>query len=128
MADMSDYLQDKLVKHSLGITSFTMPSTVYLALFTSATSASGGGTEVTGGSYARQSVAFTFGSAGSGAASNTSTVTFTNMPAATITHAALYDASTSGNMLFHGALAASKTVPSGNNVPIAAGDIDVVIS
>jgi hypothetical protein len=128
VADLSDYLQDKLVKHSLGIASFTMPSTVYVALFTTATTAAGGGTEVTGGSYSRKTVAFTFGSAGSGAASNTSNVDFANMPTCTVTHAALFDASTSGNMLLHGPLAASKSVTAGDTFRFPAGDIDAVFS
>ncbi len=125
---MSNYLKDALVKHACGITSFTMPATVYVALYTTATTDAGGGTEVTGGSYARQACAFTFGSAGSGAASNTAAETFPNMPACTVTHAALLDASTSGNMLFHGPLAASKVVPSGNDFVIAIGDVDVVLA
>jgi hypothetical protein len=128
MASMSDYLADALVKHVCTNTSYTSPTTVYLALYTTATAADGTGTEVTGGSYARQAVAFTFGAAGSGAVANTATETFTNMPACTVTHAAIWDAVTAGNMLFHGPLAASKVVPSGNDFAIAAGDIDVVIS
>lgn len=128
MADLSDYLQDALVKHVLVNTSYTSPTTVYLALYTTATTAAGGGTEVTGGSYARQAVAFTFGAAGSGAVANTSDESFTNMPACTVTHVGIRDASSGGNLLLHGALAASKTVAAGDTFTIAAADLDVVFS
>jgi hypothetical protein len=50
------------------------------------------------------------------------------MPTATITHAALYDASTSGNMLMHGALVASKSVTAGDSLTVAIGDLDITFS
>ena len=124
--DMTTYLKDALAAEVLKNTNYAPPATVYLALFTTATADDGTGTEVTGGSYARQAVAF--GTVTDGAASNSAAESFTNMPAATITHAALYDASTAGNMLMHGALAASKVVASGDTLTFAIGDIDVAFS
>ena len=55
---MTDYLEGKLSDHTVRHVSYTSPTTVYLALFTSATDDTGGGTECTGGSYARQAAAF----------------------------------------------------------------------
>lgn len=121
MAQLSDYLEAALLNAVLRNTAYTSPATVYLALFTDATSDAGGGTEVTGGSYARQSIAFDAPSGGSSASS--STVSFTDMPAATVTHAAIMDASTAGNMLFHGALTASKAVGAGDTLSFAAADV-----
>lgn len=125
MAAMTDYLENALVDHVLRNTAYTSPTTVYLALFTDATSDAGGGTEVTGGSYARQAVTMTAPS--NGATENSGTVSFTNMPAATVTHCAIFDASTAGNMLLHGALDASRTVGSGDTLTFAAGALDVTL-
>lgn len=119
---MTDYLEGKLADHTVRHVSYTSPTTVYLALFTSATDDTGGGTECTGGSYARQAVAFDSSWLNSG------TITFTNMPSATVTHCALFDASTSGNMLYHNALGSSKVVPSGATLTVAVGDISVVLT
>lgn len=121
MAALSDHLEAALLNHVLRATAYTSPATVHLALFTTATTDAGGGTEVTGGSYARQAV--TFGAPSAGAAANTVAVSFTLMPAATVTHAAIMDASTAGNMLFHGPLTASKTVGSGDTLTFAIGDL-----
>ena len=56
--NLSDYLENKLIDHFLGTTSYTMPTPVYVALYTVTPSDAGGGTEATGGSYARQTAAF----------------------------------------------------------------------
>jgi hypothetical protein len=126
MAALSDYLENALLNEVLRNVGYTPVATVYLALFTTATTDAGGGTEVTGGSYARQAI--TFGAASGGTCSNSGAVTFTSMPAATVTHAAIMDASTAGNVLFHGALTASKTVGAGDTLTFAIGDIDASLA
>ena len=126
MAALSDFLENALLNEVLRNVGYTPVATVYLALFTTATTDAGGGTEVTGGSYARQAI--TFGAASGGVCSNTGAVSFTAMPAATVTHAAIMDASTAGNMLFHGALTASKTVGAGDTLTFAIGDIDASLA
>lgn len=126
MAALSDYLEAALLNEVLRNTGYTPPATVYLALFSTATTDAGGGTEVTGGSYARQAVAFSAPSGGN--VENSGAITFTNMPAVTVTHAALMDASTAGNMLFHGALTTPKTVGAGDTLTFAAGDIDASLA
>jgi len=99
-----------------------------VALFTSATNDAGGGTEVTGGSYARQVMAFDTPVAG--ATQNTSDVTFPTPTAGwgTITHTALFDAVTGGNMKMHGALAVSKTILTGEAFRFSLGDYDISVS
>lgn len=121
MASMTDLLEDALRDHVLLDTPYTAPATVYLALFTTATTDAGGGTEVTGGSYARQAVTFTAGATGEAVSS--ADETFASMPACTVTHAALMSASTAGDMLLHGALTAPKVVAGGATLTFAAGDI-----
>ena len=98
-------------------------NTPHLALYTASPNAGGGGTEVSGGSYARQTVAF--GAISNGSMSNTSAVTFTGMPAATVTHFAVLSASTAGTMRVYGALNASAAVISGDQVQFPVGSITI---
>lgn len=116
MSDFSNYLETKLFDHVLRNTTFTSPATVYVGLFTAVTDAEAGtGTEVSGGSYARQSVAF--GASTDGVGSNSGIITFPTASAnwGTITHAGLFDASTAGNALsVIKALAASKVINNGD--------------
>lgn len=134
MAAISDYLENALINHIFRNADFTRPANIYVALFTAAPSDSGGGTEVSGGSYARQAIATGASSgwdaASGGATANTGILTFPTASAnwGTITHAALFDAATSGNMLFHGALAASKLIETGDIFRFPAGDIDVSLA
>jgi hypothetical protein len=127
MAEFTDYLEDKIIDHILRNQAFTPPATVYLALFTSAPSDAGGGTEVSGGSYARQAV--TLSAASGGASSNSADITFPTATAdwGTVTHCALMDALTGGNMLMWTPLDASKTVNNGDTFKIEAGDLDVTV-
>lgn len=127
-AAMTTYLSNELLDHILGTGAYTPPATVYVALFTAAPSDAGGGTEVTGGDYAREAV--TFGAAASGAVANTGAVTFGPATAnwGIVTHMALFDAASAGNMLFWGALDASRTVNSGDSAEFAIGDLDVTLA
>lgn len=133
MSAVSDYLENKLLDYVFRGQAFTPPATVYVALFTAAPSDAGGGTEVSGGSYARvavassltnwsgtQSAGSTTPSSGtSGTISNNSAITFPAPTAnwGTATHVGLYDASSGGNPLAWGALAQSKTINNGDAAP-----------
>jgi hypothetical protein len=118
---ISNFLENKLLDHSLGGTAYTQPSTIYVALYTSDPTDADSGTEVTGGSYARQSVAFAAASGGSKASN--ATVTFPTATAnwGTVTHIGLRDASTAGNLLWSGALSSSASVTTGTTFSIASG-------
>lgn len=120
----SNYLENKLIDHVFGGVSYTAPATIYVGLYTSDPGEAGSGTEVSGGSYARQSAAFTVTD---NAAENTSAIEFPTATASwgTITHVAVLDASTAGNVLASAALAASKTIGSGDVLRINAGDLDI---
>jgi len=127
MSAASDYTENLALTWLLTSSSATRPSAWYLGLFTSATSDAGGGTEVSGGSYARQSVAFTVSTS---TASNSATITFPTASASwgTITHVAVYDASTSGNQLFHGAVTTSKTIDSGDTFQVTSGNLTITLA
>jgi len=122
---IADYYENKILDHMLRAQAFTPPSTVYVALFTVSPSDSGGGTEVSGGSYQRQSV--TFGAASAGSITNSADITFPQATAnwGTIVSVGLFDASTAGNLLWYGDLTTSKTVNSGDIFKISAGNLTV---
>jgi hypothetical protein len=128
MAEFTDFMENKIIDHMLRNQAYTPPSTVYVALFTGATGDDGSGTEVSGGSYARQAV--TLAAASGGASSNTADITFPQATAdwGTITHVALMDALSGGNMLMHSALDASKTVNNGDTFKISTGDLDITVA
>lgn len=123
--NLSNYLENKLIDHFLGTTTYTKPTTVYVGLFTVTPGEAGGGTEVTGGSYARQAAAFT--AASGGATSNSGNLDFTGMPAATTVAIGIFDALTTGNMLLYGSLTTNKTTDAGDTLRIATGDLDISI-
>lgn len=128
MADLSNDLETKLINQVLRNTAYTRPTTVYAALYTSDPTDADVGTEVTGGSYARQSVAFDAPS--DGTTDNTSDVTFPTATAAwgTVTHVGLRDASSGGNLLFHSPLADSRVVNNGDTFKFNAGDLDASLA
>lgn len=123
--NLTNYLENKLLDHFLGTASYTMPTDVYVGLFTVTPGEAGGGTEVTGGSYARQTATFT--SASSGATSNDANIDFTGMPSATVVAIGIFDNITSGNMLLYGSLTTNKTTDAGDTLRIATGDLDISI-
>ena len=123
MSGLSNYLENKLLDHALRNTSYTPVATVYLALYVgSPTDAGSGGAEV---AATRQAI--TFGAASGGTVSNSSSISFTSMPAVTVTHIGVFDASTGGNLLFHGALSSSVVAASGDTFTIAANDLDITL-
>lgn len=131
MAAISTYLENELLDHVLRNAEYPAPTTVYVALFTSTATPTEleAGTltnEVAGGSYARQTA--TFGAPVDGLTDNTADVTFTDMPAATVTYAAVMDALTAGNVLFHGALTVERIVTAGDTFTISIGDLDVTLA
>jgi len=128
MAAMSDYLERKLLDHTLGTASYTHPSQAYLALHTADPTDAGSGAEVSGGSYARQTIDFNAAAGTGGAVTNSTEENFTGMPACTVTHIGIWDASSSGNLLYHGAVSASKTVADGDTISLAAGQLTVTLA
>lgn len=144
MSAMSDYLENALVDQLFRGQSAPTTSTLYVGLLTAAPSDSGGGTEVSGNSYARVSVASslanwagtqgagtTVASSGtSGQTSNNNAVTFPT-PAGTwgtVTHFGIWDAATNGNLLFYGTLTIAKTINQADTVTFPAGSLSITFA
>jgi hypothetical protein len=123
---LSNYAENLVLDHVLGTTAYSKPTT-HLALFTVAPTDSSAGTEVTGGSYARQPLANAFTASSSGASSNNLNIDFTGMPACTVVSIGIMDASTGGNLLIHGSLTVNKVLDAGDTLRIATGDLDISI-
>jgi len=121
----SDYLENKLLDHVLTNTAYTSPTTVYVGLYTVAPTDAGGGTEVTGNNYARESVSFA--SAVAGETSNDAEVEF-GTPSATwgeVVAFGVFDADTAGNLLYWGDLTNAKTINTGDTVKFLVSEIDI---
>jgi hypothetical protein len=121
----SDYLENKLLDHVLTNTAYSSPTTVYVGLYTVAPTDAGGGTEVTGNNYARESVSFA--SAVAGETSNDAEVEF-GTPSATwgeVVAFGVFDADTAGNLLYWGDLTNAKTINSGDVVKFLVNELDV---
>lgn len=124
----SNYLETEILDHVFGGAAYTAPSTLYLALHTADPAEDGSGTEVStsGTAYARTAVTFT---TSGNTTSNTSAVEFSTATAnfGTVSHVAVWDASTAGNMLAYAALTSSKTIETGDVFRVPAGDLDITL-
>lgn len=132
MTEASNYLENALVDHITGKTSYTQP-TVYVALCTASVSDTNTGSTITEASYTGYAREETAGSdwnaASGGTADNANAITFGACTAgsSTVTHYAVLDAATNGNLLFYGALDASLAVSAGITPTFAAGALTVSI-
>ena len=125
MAEFSDYLENKLLDHVLNNTSFTSPTTTYVGLYTVAPTDGGGGTEVSGGSYARQVLSVS--TASSGVVTSDSDINFPQATAnwGTVVAAGVFDSLSSGNLLMYTNLTTSKTIEAGDILKISSGSLTV---
>lgn len=130
MAGFSDYLEDKVLEHVFGGNAYTAPTTLYIALYTVAPTDTGGGTEVSGGGYARQTGAFTVSGTNPTTASNSAAIEFPTATAdqGTVVAVGIFDALTSGNLLAYANLDASKVVDTGDVFRFNAGDLDITLA
>jgi hypothetical protein len=142
MAALTNFCENKLIDHLFRTTTYT-PGTMYVGLFTAMPSDTGGGTEVTGGSYARVAVtkgdAYWNGTHGTttgassgtgGTTSNAGSISFPTPSAnwGTIVGFGLFDASSAGNLLVYGALSVNKTVNNGDPAPMfQAGTLQITV-
>jgi hypothetical protein len=125
---MSNYLEGALINAVLRNTSYTSPATVYLALYTTDPTDADSGTEVSGNAYVRQSI--TFGAPSNGVSTNTAAIEFPQATGSwgTVAYVGIRDASTAGNLLFHTALDASKTIATGDVFRVAIGSLSVTLA
>lgn len=128
MAEMSNYLENALINGTLRGTTYTAPTTTFLALYTSDPTDADTGTEVTGGSYARQSI--TMGAPSNGASTNSVAIEYPQCTAdwGTVSYVGIRDAVTGGNLLYHTALDTSKVIANGDIFKITAGNLSVTLA
>lgn len=127
MAEFSNYLENKLLDHVLRNVSYTSPTTTYVALYTSNPADDNSGTEVSGGSYARQPLSVT--TASGGIVTSSADITFPQATSnwGTISHIGVMDALTSGNLLMYTSLTTSKTIDSGDVLKFNSSNITVTL-
>ena len=145
MSAMTDFLENKLIDQIFRNQTPPTTSTLYVGLFTGAPSDAGGGTECSGNAYARVSVASslanwagtqgagtTVASSGTGGqTSNNNAITFptpTGGGWGTVTHFAIFDAASGGNMLLEGSLAIAKTINEADTVSFPAGSLAITFA
>ena len=137
MSAASNYLENKVLDHVLRNTAFTQPTALYLGLFVNTSGSAAANLEegtltdevtTSGSAYIRKTIAF--GAASGGSAANSATVTFDAATAnwGTITHVAVMDAETAGNVLFYGAVTTSKTIETGDTFQVSSGNLSISLA
>jgi len=130
MAALSDHAENLLLNWLMTTDAVTRPTAWYVALYTAAPSDAGGGTEVSGNGYSRQAISCATATGTGGTTSNDANITFTAAGGdwGTITHIGIHDASTGGNLIWHGAMSSSKTIADGDTLQFNTGNIDLTIA
>lgn len=127
MADnLPDTIENQLLDALVGTASYSVTTPIKLALMTANGTDASAGTEVTGGSYARQTI--TFGAASAGQIANSATINFTSMPAATVVGIEIYDSAATPKRLAYGGLTASKTLASGDTLQFGSSSITLSLA
>lgn len=127
MADnLPDIIENQLLDALVGTAAYTVTGPIKLALVTANGNDATPGTEVTGGSYARQTI--TFGAAASGSISNSASISFAGMPAATVVGIEIYDSAGTPKRLAYGALTTSRVVTAGDTVQFASSAITLSLA
>lgn len=133
----SDFLENELLDHVFGGAAYTAPTTLYIALCTADPTDSGTGSSITepsGNGYSRTSVtanSTNFPASSGGAIANGTVIdcgTASGGSWGTITHIAICDASSAGNVIAHADLDASKVIADGDSFEIAIGDLDITLA
>ena len=135
MGSFSNFLENEVLDHLFSKATYTAPATLYVGLWKSALSDSSTGStanEVSGGSYARKTVAnnsTNWPAAAGGAKSNGTAITFATASGSwgTVTYFAILDASSAGHILGWGQLMQAKTIGSGDTASFAVGDLDITL-
>jgi hypothetical protein len=122
----TNFLETEILDHVFAGNAYSAPSNVYLGLYTATPNDAGGGTELSGSGYARQTMAM---SVSGNTATNSAAEEFATATGSwgTVTHVGVFDAATSGNLLAYGALSASKAIATGDVFRIPAGDLDITL-
>lgn len=129
MAGFTNYAENLVLTWTFTTSSATRPTSWYVALYTVAPTESGGGTECSGTSYARQSATFTVTGTAPTTASNSAAIEFPTAGGSwgTIVAAAILDASSSGNMIAFADLTTSKTIDTGDVLRFNTGALTITL-
>jgi hypothetical protein len=146
---MSNILENRLVDHIFRGNAFAMPTQLWVALYSSDPGETGASGELSGGGYGRAALApstanwaatngvgnTSVSSTGTtGATSNNVIITFPTPTANwnggnAVTHFAIFDASTGGNMLLYGALLNNgKVVQQNDTVTFPPGQLQIIFA
>jgi hypothetical protein len=134
MSAASDYLENKVLNHTLRNAAFTQPSGLYVGLFTgNALTNLEAGTltdevSTSGTNYVRKAV--TFANAAAGTSLNNSTITFdpATLSWGNISAIAICDAVSTGNVLFYGNLTTAKQIEIGDTLQFVTNNISVSLA
>jgi hypothetical protein len=130
MSAASDHTENLALNYLLTTGTVARPSVWYVALFTSDAGLEAGTItgECNGTDYVRKTVAFTVTT---NSATNNGAVTFDPAGSGgwgTVTHVAVMDAATSGNVLFHGAVTTSKTLDENDTFQISDSNLTISLN
>lgn len=130
MSALSDYAEKLVLDWLMTTGSATRPSAWYIGLFTAAPDDTGGGIEVSGSGYSRKTASFNAAATPGGTTSNSAVVSWTAAGGnyGTVTHIGIFDASTGGNLLWHGGLTTPKTVNDGDTIQFSAGNLTLTLA
>jgi hypothetical protein len=129
MAGLTNFGEDLVLDFLFTTSTATRPTAWYISLYTVAPTESTGGTEVSGGSYARTSASFSVSGTAPTTASNSAAVEFVEASASwgTVVAAGVMDASTGGNLIAYADLTVSKAVGTGDVLRFNTGEIDITL-
>lgn len=129
MAGLTNFGEDLVLDFLFTTGTATRPTSWYISLYTVAPGEAGGGTEVSGGSYARTSASFSVSGTAPTTASNSAAVEFAEASASwgTVVAAGVMDALSGGNLIAYADLTVSKAVGTGDVLRFNTGEIDITL-
>lgn len=131
MSSFTNYTENLALTWLFTSSSATRPTAWYVGLFTAAPSDSGGGTEVSGSGYTRVATGTISGSGTATTFTNAAAIEFGAASGGnwgTIGWAAIFDASTSGNMIAWASLTTAKAINDGDIFRIPANSLSITLS
>ena len=131
MSSFTNYTENLVLTWLLTTGSATRPTAWYVGLFTAAPSDAGGGTEVSGNGYVRKATGTITVSGTDTTATNSAAIEFAAASGGnwgSVTHAAIFDAETSGNMIAWAQLTTARTINDGDVFRIPATSLTVTLT
>lgn len=130
MSSLSDHAEQLVLNWLFTTETATRPAGRFMELYTAAPNDAGGGTVVSGGGYVRKAIAFTAAASPGGTTANSGAVVFTASGGSwgTVTHMAIFDAVSGGNLLAHGALVSSRTIDDTDTLTFAIGTVNITMT